>query len=65
MNPNTEKLYRAAIAADAKFQAALERAYGSGAGDMRYNPSRDTRWVHEARIDAGFAMAAYRKAVAK
>ena len=64
MDPKTAKLYRAAMAADTKFQTALERAYGPEAAAMRYDPRGDTRLVHEARIDVGFAMAAYRKAIA-
>jgi hypothetical protein len=35
-NPNRDALYRAAVKADDRFQAALTKKYGSRAGDMRY-----------------------------
>lgn len=39
-NPPDFRLYRKAQAADDRFQRALEKAYGSKAGDMRYSYSQ-------------------------
>jgi hypothetical protein len=36
ISAHKEKLYRKALAIDERFQKALERKYGSRAGDMRY-----------------------------
>lgn len=63
-----ESVYRAALAADSAFGAALRKRFGARAGDARYDATRRgwTKAVvaaHDAWIAADDAwLAAYRKA---
>jgi hypothetical protein len=45
MTPKYERAYRAATAADERYQRALEREHGGRAGDVRYIPARQSAAV--------------------
>ena len=58
-----ETLYRAAYEADARFQAALEAAYGRDAGDARYRPGMWTAPMRAAADETADLMAQYHAAI--
>lgn len=49
-SPRIETMYEAAIAADKAFAAALEKAYGSKAGDYRYRRCHADPTVQAAMV---------------
>jgi hypothetical protein len=63
--PEVERTYRAAMNADDKFQAALEKKYGSAAGDMRYRTRELPPAIRRLAMAKQRADAAYHKAVDK
>lgn len=56
------ELYEAATAADDAYQAALVAAYKGAAGDMRYQPAKQTPAVKLLGDQYKAAMAAYHAA---
>jgi hypothetical protein len=62
-SPAVEQAYRKAERADDKFQAALERKYGSAAGDMRYRTRELPPAIRRLAMAKQRADAAYHKAV--
>lgn len=61
-SPKVERAYRAAERADDAFQAALERKYGSDAGDMRYRTRELPPAIRKLAMEYQRAREAYEKA---
>lgn len=60
---STQFLYQKAVEADDRFQAALERAYGGRAGDVRYQPGKQTAAIRALANTYKRAAEAWRKAL--
>lgn len=55
-----EKAYQAALQADSAFQIALEKKYGSRAGDMRYRTEKLPEYLKKLATAYHVANEAYR-----